>query len=185
MLCVEPSPSEVAVSTRCVVLLRGINVGRHHRLAMADLRRALEDAGCRSVTTYLQSGNAVVEADPDGLAARVEAALPLPVRVLVRTAAELTAVVAACPWPERAAASPKLVHVAFLEHPPEQRAAELLSGRHGDDEIVCGDRVLYLSYSVSSLDSPLGKVLDAARLEGVVTVRNWSTVSRLATLAAG
>ncbi|MDP9497048.1 MAG: DUF1697 domain-containing protein, partial [Actinomycetota bacterium] len=74
--------------TRCVVLLRGINVGGRNRLAMPVLARVLTDVGCTDAKTYLQSGNAVVDAEPDGLAERVEQALPLPVRVLVRTADE-------------------------------------------------------------------------------------------------
>ena len=169
--------------TRCVVLLRGINVGRGNRLAMSDLRTALEAAGCRDVATYLQSGNAVVEADPHGLVARVEEALPIPVRVVVFTGDELADVVAGCPWLERADAEPKLVHVAFLSRRPEPLALSAIVGRHADDEIAAGERCLYLSYTVSSLESPLVKVLARARLEAVTTARNWTTVLKLAELA--
>src|SRR5699024_834242 len=44
---------------RVVILLRGINVGRANRIAMADLRTCTEDAGCRHVTTVLASGNVI------------------------------------------------------------------------------------------------------------------------------
>ena len=167
------------------MLLRGINVGRGNRLAMADLRAALERAGCRDVTTVLQSGNALVTADPDGLAARVEAELPLPVRVLVRTADELAAVVAGCPWPDRAAASPKQVHVAFLEQEQPAETVAALPLRSGDDELSWGDRVLYLSFASSSLDSPYARTLGGRGLSGVVTARNWSPVTRLADAVRG
>jgi uncharacterized protein (DUF1697 family) len=56
--------------TRCVALLRGVNVGAHNRIAMPDLRAALQDIGCAGVRTYLQSGNAVV--DGDGTVAELE-----------------------------------------------------------------------------------------------------------------
>lgn len=46
---------------RCVVQLRGVNVGGSGRLAMADLRALLEDLGGTGVRTYLQSGNAVLD----------------------------------------------------------------------------------------------------------------------------
>jgi len=169
--------------TRCAVLLRGINVGRGNRLAMADLRAVLAAIGCTDVSTYLQSGNAVVTADPDGLAARVEAALPFPVRVVVFTAAELAAVVDGCPWREKAAASPKQVHVGYLDRLPAADRLASLGTRHGDDEIAVGPRVLYLSYAGRSIDSPLSKALAKAQLDVVVTTRNWATATRLVELS--
>ena len=45
--------------TRCVALLRGINVGRAKRLAMADLRQLAEALGWRDVSTILATGNLV------------------------------------------------------------------------------------------------------------------------------
>ena len=167
------------------MLLRGINVGRNNRLAMADLREVLEGVGCRDVTTYLQSGNALVDADPEGLAARVEAALPLPVRVVVVPAAGLAAAVAGCPWREHAEAAPKLVHVTYLDRDPAPQDLAPLVGVHGDDELVAGPRVLWSRYTSSSLDSPLNKVLGRAGLDVVMTARNWTTATRLAELASG
>ena len=81
----------------CIVLLRAVNVGGRNRLPMTALADVLVDAGCGEVRTYLQSGNAVVRAEPAGLAERVEAGLAdrvgLSVRVLVRTGEELAEVI--------------------------------------------------------------------------------------------
>ena len=40
-----------------IALLRGVNVGRAKRVAMADLRSLLEGLGCTEVRTLLNSGN--------------------------------------------------------------------------------------------------------------------------------
>lgn len=40
-------------------LLRGINVGGHQKVAMADLRELLSGLGYSGVRTHLQSGNAI------------------------------------------------------------------------------------------------------------------------------
>ncbi len=170
----------MAGSQRCVVLLRGINVGKGNRLAMADLRAVLEQVGCTEVSTYLQSGNAFVTAASSGLAARVEAALPLKVPVVVRTVADVAAVAAACPWPDRAAAEPKQVHVSFLGARPRAGSVAALRDAAGGDEVVEGDRALYLSFRGRSVDAPLSKALAKADLGTVVTTRNWTTVLRLA-----
>ena len=47
---------------RHVALLRGINVGKAKRLAMADLRAVFETLGYTAVRTHLQSGNVVFDA---------------------------------------------------------------------------------------------------------------------------
>ncbi|MFJ4774227.1 DUF1697 domain-containing protein [Streptomyces uncialis] len=55
--------------TTYAALLRGINVGGHRKVPMADLRQLLEDLGYENVRTYLQSGNAVFSTgavEPDG-----------------------------------------------------------------------------------------------------------------------
>ena len=166
--------------TRCAVLVRGVNVGGHNRLPMPVLREVLAGLGATDVTTYVQSGNAVVTADADGLGPGVERGLRerlgLDVRVLVRTRAELAAVVEANPFPEREA-TPKQLHVHFLDRQLSDEEAERVRGRHGDDEIAVGARVLYLSYAEGSYRSPTEKVLRG--LEVVLTARNWSTVTKL------
>ena len=45
---------------RLVLLLRGINVGKHKRIGMADLRAMLTERGYEDVKTHLQSGNVVL-----------------------------------------------------------------------------------------------------------------------------
>ena len=175
------------MTTRCAVLLRGVNVGKHNRIAMADFRALLEGVGATDVRTLLQSGNSGVTADPTGLEEKVEHALReqvgLNVRVLVRTLDQLEQVVAECPFPEKAASDPKMLHVAFLEHPADPDTVAAFGLRHGDDEIALGEKDLYLSYAKSSFDSPINKVL--TKLAGVASTRNWNTVLKLRDLVAG
>jgi uncharacterized protein (DUF1697 family) len=88
-----------------VALLRAVNVGGT-KLPMADLRALLEGLGLTDVRTYLQSGNAVFDADDAGtpqelanaIAMRVERDVGPRVGVLVLRAAALEAVVAANPF---------------------------------------------------------------------------------------
>ena len=51
---------------RHVALLRGINVGKAKRIAMADLRALVADLGYRDVGTLLNSGNVVFTAPGAG-----------------------------------------------------------------------------------------------------------------------
>jgi uncharacterized protein (DUF1697 family) len=46
-------------SQRYIALIRGINVGRAKRVAMADLRKLVEELGYDDVRSVLNSGNVV------------------------------------------------------------------------------------------------------------------------------
>ncbi|MEM5621630.1 DUF1697 domain-containing protein [Bacillus thuringiensis] len=48
-----------------IALLRGINVGGHKVIKMADLKRVFESIGLKQVKTYIQSGNIVFESEED------------------------------------------------------------------------------------------------------------------------
>jgi uncharacterized protein (DUF1697 family) len=175
---------------RYAVLLRGVNVGGHNKLAMADLRRVLESLGYADVSTYLQSGNAVITSDDDD-AERVERRiqesllreLGMNPSVLIRTGAELAKVVADNPFPE-AIAQPKLLHVVFLSAQPDaERAATIDPAICPPDEFAVGDRAVYLRYAVSPARSRLSELVLKQLLRGrpdvSATARNWNTVQTL------
>ena len=168
---------------RVAVLLRGVNVGGHNRIAMAAFREVLEGLGCADVQTYLQSGNAVVTSPGGGLAATVRRALreqlELDVEVLVRTADELDAVVAGNPLE----VDLKMLHAVLLDGPLPDGALDpptLLP-----DQVAVGDRVVYVRYADGSRDSKAARLLSSKRFPVVSTARNWRTVLALQELARG
>ncbi len=119
---------------RQILLLRGINLGPHRRIAMPKLRDALRDAGFGDVRTYLQSGNVVLSSDaaPAELAAACQRLLAdcfgHEVDVLVRTRDELAAVVQLDPL-RSVAADPKRYQVTFLREQPSAELVQALVAR--------------------------------------------------------
>lgn len=185
---------------RWVALMRGVNIGGR-RLAMADLRRALEAAGATDVATYLQSGNAVVgvPSAAGGTAATVGAWLEtvigevagFEVPVAVRTGAELAALVAANPYPGAAGTA---LHVVFYRPGPEpgpvadQALARIDPAGFAPEACTARGDDLYLHLPDGIGRSALAKAVDgAARRKPALmgTARNWNTVTQLAALAAG
>src|SRR5215203_4182171 len=61
-----------------VILLRGINVGGKNKVPMAGLKKCLEELGFSNVSTYIASGNVILESDKpaDKIKAQIEKALP-------------------------------------------------------------------------------------------------------------
>ena len=174
---------------RYALLVRGINVGKAKRLAMADLRALLADAGYTDIRTLLNSGNAVLtgpEADPAEQAARIEGAIAertgLDVRCVVLTAEQLRAVVDAHPFTEVATnGSRMMAHVLAAEPEPERLAAHDPVALDPDNARLVG-RVIYQWCPDGLLEAPPVGGFAEKHLGVAVTTRNWNTISKLADL---
>jgi uncharacterized protein (DUF1697 family) len=173
---------------RLVILLRGINVGGHKRISMADLRKLLEARGYAGVRTHLQSGNVVVgtERDPASVEADVSAAiaeaLGHDVAVVVRTGDELAELVAADPFAD-VRHDPRFHQVVFLGGEPDADAIkELEATDFSPERLVVAPGVLHAWCPDGVNDSPLMKAL--TRVRTTATARNWRTVEKLAEMAS-
>lgn len=175
--------------TISIALLRAINVGGNHPIAMADLRDVLVAAGCEDVTTYIQSGNVVFthpEAATAHLAAsleqRIAAATGFDVPVVLRTADEWTAVIRDNPFSD---AEPTKLLVGFLAEDP---AAAAVAASEAIDPAAFAPEAFVLRGREVYLLLPNGigraKLTGALRpLLSAATARNWRTVLKLAELA--
>lgn len=154
---------------------------------MAELRSMVEGLGFSSVQTLLQSGNVVFDAgsSPDSdLAAlfesETEKRLGLKTDFMVRTAAELAAIVAANPFPEAANSHPGHLVVLFAKDPPAAAAVEALQAAiKGREEVRAHGRDLYVTYPDGIGRSKLTNAILQSRLGTPVTGRNWNTVLKL------
>lgn len=177
--------------TRQVALLRGINVGRNKRIAMADLRALLEKLGYTDVRTLLQSGNAVLTATgkPATVGRKIEAAiadeLGLDVKVVVRTRDELAAVIAGNPILEEVTDPAKHLVVFLSAAPDPARLADIDPAEYAPEVFRLVGRELFLWYPNGVQDAALAPVLTDRKLGVVATARNWSTVTKLLALADG
>lgn len=170
--------------TTFIALLRAVNLGGTNMLPMAELAAMCEAAGFARVRTYIASGNVVFASALDGasvraaLETRLAAYAGKPVGVLVRTAEEMAAVLAANPFLD---AAPNLTTAIFLDAPPPTDALEQL--RHRTTErMALGARELYVAYP----DRPTmgrSRLVIPAAARG--TARNMNTVAKLAEMASG
>lgn len=165
-----------------IALLRAVNVGGTGKLPMGTLVAMCADAGFVGAQTYIASGN-VVFGSPH-TAGRVKAELEVrlkayaskPVGVMVRTGAEMAAVLAANPFP--GAAANRAVAI-FLDAPPLADALRQAVGVR-DEEMALGRREIYVHYGTGMGTSRLRIPAAASG-----TARNMNTVAKLAKMAAG
>lgn len=181
-----------AVTATHVALLRGVNVGGKNKLAMKDLVALFAAAGCRDVTTYIQSGNVLFRA-PAATARRVPAEVTaaiarrfrLTVPVLVRTADELDAVARSNPF-IAAGEPPDALHVMFLaDAPAAPKLAALDPARSPPDRFEVRGREIYLCLPNGAGRTKLGNAYFDSKLGTISTGRNWRTVQTLVELTRG
>jgi uncharacterized protein (DUF1697 family) len=185
-----------------VALLRGINVGSHHRIAMPALREAVSALGHTEVSTYIASGNVLFtphrKAAPTRLADQLERAIDeafgIRPRVAVLSREDLARMVKRNPY--RDESNPKLVHAIVFGDAPDREmkafvgtALETARDKGSPDEATFVGDVLYLHTPAglgrSELAAQLGKARGPLSSKGSGTARNWSTVAKLLELCDG
>ncbi|WP_310633047.1 DUF1697 domain-containing protein [Paraburkholderia sp.] len=168
-------------TTTYVALLRAVNVGGTGKLAMTELRAMCEALGFANVRTYIASGNVVFDSGlaassvKKQLEARLDEYAGKPVGVLLRTAAEMAAIVAANPFAD---APPERTVAIFLDGAPPADLPDTARGQQSET-IVAGKREIYVHYPDGIGRSKL-KIPAAAN----GTARNMNTVATLAQWAA-
>lgn len=175
--------------TAYVALLRGINVGGHHKVPMAELRAAFEAFGLEAVSTYIQSGNVAfrseaTEADlTPALVEVIRDRFSFEVPVILRDASELAEVATAHLLADRAD-DPRFLHVVFLAEPPTAEAIRSFDlERFAPDDVVVRGRDAFVAYPEGSARSKLTIDVIERALGTSGTGRNWRTVQKLVELA--
>ena len=169
---------------RQVAFLRGINVGRAKRVAMADLRKLLGDLGMTEVNTVLNSGNVVFNAgtvSPADSATQIEEALVLKLGVAARVTVlshvqfdELMSENTLAPSTDAS----RLLALVINNPVDVQRIAPLLQQQWHPEALVAGKWAAYAWCPDGVLASKVIAALGLLLGDGV-TSRNWATMNKL------
>ncbi len=167
-----------------VAFLRGINVGRAKRIAMADLRVLVEGLGYTGVRSLLNSGNLVFRAGATAqeAARAIEEALVLKLgvaaRVFVLGHEELRAIIDANPVLGVATDHARLIVFLLGEFAQRDKLAALDSRDWGCERLALGERAAYVwcpeGMLLSAAATSLGKLLGDGS-----TSRNWNILLKL------
>lgn len=173
---------------RYVVLLRGINVGGKNKVPMAGLRTALEGLGFSNVSTYIASGNVILDANLSAatVAERTEAALPKAfkldakiIKVAVLSADELEAVVKRRPKGFGEEPATYNSDAVFLMGIDALDAMTVFRPRDGVDTVWPGDGVIYHQrLSSRRTESRLNRIVGTP-MYASATIRSWQTTLAL------
>ena len=171
-----------------VVLMRGINVGGKNKVPMTGLKKCLEELGFSNVSTYIASGNLILQSDKraNEVQAQIEEALPESfklnnelIKVLVLTRKQLQAVIDN--RPAGFGEQPEKYHsdAIFLMGIDAAQALPIFNPREGVDNVWPGDGMIY-SQRLSSLrtKSRLSNIIGTPVYQSM-TIRSWNTTTQL------
>jgi uncharacterized protein (DUF1697 family) len=169
-----------------IALLRGVNVAGQRKVPMSDLRGLFETLGYADVRTYIQSGNVVFTAKtgtPASLRSAIEKALKhdfgFDVTVLLRTAAEMAAVVERNPYGPDA-------YVTFLDGAADKkRVAGIDPAPFSPDEFTVQGHEVFLRCPNGYGRTKINNTFFERKLATKATTRNWKTVTTLLDWASG
>jgi uncharacterized protein (DUF1697 family) len=174
-----------------IALLRGINVGGHNKIAMADFHDLCGRLGFENPRTLLQSGNVVLRSASRSasqlerqLETETEKSFGLQIHFFVRTIEEWREIIAANPFPKEAIQDPShLVVMCFKKSIDSKALDDLRTAIIGPELIKAKGRHAYITYPAGIGTSRLTNVLIEKKLASPGTARNWNTVLKLAAVA--
>ena len=178
------------MATTYVALLRGINVGKNKRVAMADLRAAIESLGYENARTLLNSGNALFDSSralrrdaAEELRMTLEKKTGVSSRFTLRSSDDFAATVKGNPLLDVADDHTRLF-AAFVTDPADMVKVKPLAKQAWKPEaIALGPNVVYIWCPNGLLESKATVAVGKALGDGV-TIRNWATVMKLIALVS-
>ncbi|MCL7987439.1 DUF1697 domain-containing protein [Sphingobacterium sp. lm-10] len=174
-----------------ISILRGINVGGHNKVKMADLKKMYEDLQFKNVQTYVQSGNVIFSTDitdiknlEKAISEKIETQFLFKAAVIVLTVDVLRKVIGGNPYAKNKETNNAFLYVTFLAHNIQITDDALIIGKkHPEEEIAISSRAVYLYCPNGYGRTKLNNNFLEAKLGVAATTRNWNTTLKLLDLA--
>ena len=171
-----------------IALLRGINVGGHKKVPMAELREILTKSGLENVQTYIQSGNVVFKSSQKDAIA-IESCMEKTIRdyfdfevpVMIRTREALKTIFDGCPFPEE-----KKINSYFSilsEVPTEDAVNEAIQKTYPNEVYVIDKDCIYLFCANGYGKAKFNLNFFEQKLKVSATARNYKTMVKLLSLS--
>lgn len=173
-----------------VALLRGINVGGHKRVLMADLKKVFVKIGLKNPITYIQSGNVIFESNHEDykkiellISKGILTTFGYNVPVMVRKVSELEDIINKCPFYSKLI-NTKQLHITFLNEMPSQAdVLTIQSAVVGHDKFIVDGQSIYICIEGAYHKTKLSNQFFEKKLKVSTTTRNWKTLNKLVEIA--
>lgn len=169
-------------------LLRGINVGGHKKILMADLIKLLEkNDAIHNVQTYIQSGNVIFESDCTDkvelnkiISTLIYNEYKFNVPILLFNLKSWKRIREFNPFLRDNTVHINRLYVTLLDkNPSEQNISTLEKTDFSPDLYIMAGNIIYLNYFNGAGRSKMTTNLFEKKLQLSATSRNWKTVCKI------
>lgn len=171
-----------------IVLLKGINVGGHKKVPMAELREQMSKSGFEQVQTYIQSGNVILKSSEKSTLI-IEKTIKnvilnhfgFEVYVLVMTRFDLKRIFDNCPFSE---GKKKASYFMMLHDAPNEASIKVASEKiyEGEEFVIIND-CIYFFCAKGYGQAKFNVNFFERKLETFATARNYNTMVKLLSLS--
>ena len=172
-----------------IVLLRGINVGGHKKVPMAELRELLTKTGFKHVKTYIQSGNIILQTPEEKISVveesikkAIQSHFGFEVPVIAKTRHQLITIFENCPFSEEKKENSYFIMLSDVPEAALVREAMKISYDNEAFHII--NDALYLFASKGYGNSKFNMNMFEKKLNVKATSRNYKTMVKLIAMAS-
>lgn len=171
-----------------IALLKGINVGGHKKVPMADLRDLLSKSGFEDVKTYIQSGNVILkysEENTQNIETIIQKVIStyfgFEVSVLVRDREHLKRIFDNCPFTEEKKSKS---YFTMLKDTPNNELVKIASEKvyDGEEYYIIND-CIYFYCEKGYGKAKFNMNFFERKLKTTATARNYNTMVKLLSLS--
>lgn len=170
-----------------IALLKGINVGGHKKVPMAELRDLLTKSGFQNVQTYIQSGNVIFKSSEEAndiegkISNLISDHFGFDVSVIVKTNPELQLILDSCPFEN--GKKEKSYFIMLNKMPDAKMIDEVNKISYENEEIIIKNNCLYFYSSKGFGQSKFNMNTYERKLKVIGTSRNYNTMVKLLSLS--
>ncbi|NND79647.1 MAG: DUF1697 domain-containing protein [Maribacter sp.] len=175
-----------------IALLRGINVGGHKKIKMADFRLLLKGLGYKEVLTYIQSGNVVFKSKvtdhrklENEISKAIKKQYEFDVAVIVKTKTELVNILKNNPFNDLDDLAANKIYFVLLKDIPQKRNIEMASIKDFENEqFFITPECIFVRYALGAGKAKCGVNYFESKLKVDATARNYRTMMKLVELSS-
>ena len=171
-----------------IALLRGINVGGHKKVPMAELREILTKFKLENVQTYIQSGNVIFQSSESNKV-KLETTIKklivdhfgFEIPVLVKTREELKIIFNACPFSEEKKKNSYFTMLSAI--PDKDLVVEASKKTYPNEEYLISNNCIYFYSEKGYGNAKFNLSFFEKKLKINATSRNYKTMVKLLALS--
>lgn len=170
-----------------IALLRGINVGGHHKVPMVDLRQEMQNMGFKNVKTLLNSGNVIFKGDSGfeeilekSIADHLVKIFGFSIPVMVGKDEDVRTLIEIDPFKDVEITPNTRLYVSFLRKLPETKLQLPWTSEDGFFKIIAIHKKVVCSVLDISIPTPEGMETLEQKFGKDITTRNWKTLKKIA-----